>query len=101
MKCIPQSPDNGLYQIRIRGNLDERWAGWFDDFALTWVDQNETMLTGKVKDQAVLHGILGRIRDLGLDLLLVKKVDYVCSRENSVDGCDSQYCQVNKQDKKG
>ena len=101
MKSFLKSPGSGLYQIRVRGILDQRWVGWFDDFALTWVDQNETILTGKVKDQAALHGILGRIRDLGLDLLLVKKVDSVCCRENPVEQIGSQDSQLYKQDKKG
>lgn len=100
MKSFLQTSDSGLYQIRVRGILDERWMGWFDDFALTWVNQNETILTGKVKDQAALHGILGKIRDLGLDLLLVKKVDWVCYGENPVETLGSQDCQVSKQEKK-
>jgi len=75
MDQINPSPESGLYQIRIRGSLDEKWSDWFDGFTLTWTDQNETVLTGRVLDQAGLHGILARVRDLGLDLLLVKKID--------------------------
>jgi len=75
MDQISPSPDSGLYQIRMRGSLDEKWSDWFDGFTLTWTDQNETVLTGRVLDQAGLHGILARVRDLGLDLLLVKKID--------------------------
>jgi hypothetical protein len=75
MDPISQSPDSGLYQIRMRGVLDEKWSDWFDGFTLTWTNQNETWLTGRVKDQAGLHGILGKVRDLGLDLLLVKRIE--------------------------
>jgi len=67
--------DNSLYQIRVRGILDEKWAEWFDGFAISWDGQDETVLTGRVIDQAALHGILNKIRDLGLDLLLVKSVE--------------------------
>jgi len=67
--------DNRLYQIRVRGVLDEKWTEWFDGFAMSWNGQNETVLTGRVIDQAALHGILDKIRDLGLDLLLVKSVE--------------------------
>jgi hypothetical protein len=101
MKPIPQTPGSGLYQIRIRGVLDEKWMDWFDGFALTWVNQNETWLTGKVKDQAGLHGILGRIRDLGLDLLLVKKIDCVCTGKNPVERGSAQEITVFKHDKEG
>lgn len=75
MDPISQSPDSGLYQIRMRGVLDEKWSDWFDGFTLAWTNQNETWLTGRVKDQAGLHGILGKVRDLGLDLLLVKRIE--------------------------
>ncbi|MEW5869539.1 MAG: hypothetical protein AB1894_09715 [Chloroflexota bacterium] len=75
MDRIQQSPDSGLYQIRVRSVLNARWVAWFDDFTITPVNQNETLLTGWVTDQASLHGVLGKIRDLGLDLLLVKRVE--------------------------
>ena len=67
--------DNSLYQIRVRGILDEKWAEWFDGFAISWDGQDETVLTGRVIDQAALHGILSKVRDLGLDLLLVKRIE--------------------------
>ena len=69
------SPGSGLYQIRVRSVLDEKWMDWFDGLAITQVNQNDTLLAGWVMDQAALHGILGKVRDLGLDLLLVKRIE--------------------------
>lgn len=61
------------YQIRIRGGFDETWSDWFD--ALTVIQkEDETLLTGLVRDQAALHGLLARIRDLGLPILLVEQI---------------------------
>lgn len=64
-----------IYHIRIKGLLDEKWADWFDGFAISWIGQDETVLTGRVRDQAALHGILNKVRDLGLDLLLIKRIE--------------------------
>jgi hypothetical protein len=60
-----------LYEIRIRGHLDDRWADWFDGLTITRADNGETLLTGPVIDQAALHGVLRKVRDLGLSLLSV------------------------------
>ena len=65
----------GVYQIRVKGNLGKNWSDWFDGFTITSQANDETLLTGPVADQAALHGLLGRIRDLGLPLLLVKRVE--------------------------
>jgi hypothetical protein len=64
------------YQIRVQGRLDESWSAWFDNMTIT-VENHEngaavTTLTGTVTDQVALHGLLSRIRDLGLPLLLVQ-----------------------------
>jgi len=59
------------YVIRVAGHLDGRWAAWFDGLALTHQDDGTTVLTGRVPDQAALHGLLHKIRDLGLPLLSV------------------------------
>jgi hypothetical protein len=68
-----QFDNPSIYQIKVKGCLDETWSDWFD--ALTVVQkEDETLLTGLVIDQAALHGLLGRIRDLGLPLLLVKQI---------------------------
>ena len=64
-----------VYLVSVKGNLDETWSDWFDGFTITKATGNETTLTGPVRDQAALHGLLGKIRDLGLPLLLVKRVE--------------------------
>ena len=64
----------GLYEIRVKGNLDLRWSDWFDGFSITPVGDDETLLIGSVADQAALHGVLHKIRDLGLPLLSVQRL---------------------------
>lgn len=63
-----------VYQISVKGNLDATWSDWFDGFTITPLVGTEILLTGPVRDQAALHGLLSKIRDLGLPLLLVKRV---------------------------
>jgi hypothetical protein len=63
------------YEIRIKGHLDDRWGAWFDGLTLTREDTGTTLLTGSVVDQAALHGLLRRVRDLGLPLVSVMQVD--------------------------
>jgi len=60
-----------VYKIRIKGHLDERWSEWFDDMTISLEENGETLLTGPVADQAELHGLLKKIRDLGLVLVSV------------------------------
>jgi len=60
------------YEIKIKGCLDEKWSDWFDGFTITPQDQNETLLVGIVSDQGALHGILAKIRDLGLPILSMR-----------------------------
>jgi hypothetical protein len=62
------------YEIRIQGHLDNRWNGWFSGLTLTREDSGETVLTGPVVDQAALHGVLRKVRDLGMPLLSVTRV---------------------------
>jgi hypothetical protein len=64
-------------QIKIRGHLDQSWSEWFDGLAVTSTGQGETLLCGPVSDQAMLHGVLMKIRDLGLPLISVNSVDDV------------------------
>lgn len=61
----------GLYKIRIKGHLDKRWADWFDGMTITPADNGDTVLTGPVVDQAALHGLLRKVRDLGMPLISV------------------------------
>jgi hypothetical protein len=59
------------YQIRIKGHLGPQWTDWFGGLTITLEDNGETLLTGPVVDQAALHGVLRKVRDLGLPLLSV------------------------------
>ena len=67
--------ERGVYEIRLKGHLDDRWADWFDGLTLTRQDDGTTRLTGAVADQAALHGLLSKVRDLGLPLIAVIQVD--------------------------
>ena len=66
---------SSIYHIRVKGILDEKWSDWFDGFTITPQADDETLLVGSVPDQAALHGLLTKIRDLGLPLLLVQRVE--------------------------
>ena len=63
-----------VYQIRIKGQLGRQWTDWFEGLTLTALDNGETLLTGPVVDQAALHGLLRKVRDLGVPLLSVSCV---------------------------
>jgi hypothetical protein len=65
----------GLYEIRIKGHLDGRWANWFGGLTITLEDNGDTLLTGPVIDQAALHGLLKKVRDLGMSLVSVSPVE--------------------------
>ena len=60
-----------IYQIRVTGHLGSEWIDWFDGLSITLQDNGETLLSGPVVDQAALHGLLRKVRDLGLPLLSV------------------------------
>ena len=63
-----------VYQIRLKGHLGREWTHWFGGLAITALDTGETLLTGPVVDQAALHGVLRKVRDLGIPLLSVNRV---------------------------
>jgi len=67
--------ESGLYEIRIRGHLDARWAAWFEGLTVTRGEKGETLLSGPVADQAALHGLLRKVRDLGMPLISVIAVE--------------------------
>ena len=60
-----------IYQIRLKGHLGRLWTDWFDGLTITLEDNGETLLTGPVADQAALHGLLKKVRDLGMPLVSV------------------------------
>jgi hypothetical protein len=65
----------GRYEIRLKGHLDTRWAAWFDGLTLTHGSDGTTIIHGQVADQAALHGLLQKVRDLGLPLVAVTQVE--------------------------
>lgn len=60
-----------IYEIRVEGHLSDQWVTWFEGMTLTHEDNGHTVLTGSVVDQAALHGLLRRVRDLGIPLVSV------------------------------
>jgi len=64
-----------IYQIRIEGHLGQKWMDWFDGLTITLEEDGNTLLTGPVVDQAALHGLLKKVRDLGLPLISVNPVE--------------------------
>jgi len=63
-----------IYQIRIKGHLDQKWANWFAGLCITSLENGETLLTGPVLDQAMLYGLLRNVRDVGLPLVALMQV---------------------------
>ena len=71
-----RSPDDApaCYQIQVRGALDPRWSGWFDQLTISHDADGNTLLAGLLSDQAALYGLINRLRDLGLTLLAVVRL---------------------------
>jgi hypothetical protein len=65
----------GRYEIRVQGHLEPRWTAWFDGMTLTHEHDGTTAMRGPVIDQAALHGLLQRLRDVGLPLISVTRLD--------------------------
>ena len=63
------------YRIRVRGHLDKRRSTWFEGMTITREPAGETLLTGEVADQSALYGLLGRVRDLGLTLIALQRIE--------------------------
>jgi hypothetical protein len=65
----------GLYEIRLKGHLDDQWSDWFGGLTITLEEDGNTLLTGPVIDQAALHGLLKKVRDLGMPLVSVRPLE--------------------------
>jgi hypothetical protein len=63
------------YEIRVQGHLDQRWSAWFDGLTMTYDSDDNTVLRGPLVDEAALHGVLIKVRDLALPLLAVNRVE--------------------------
>jgi hypothetical protein len=63
------------YELRVQGVLEPRWSSWFEGLQVSSDERGQTTITGPVADQAALHGLLARVRDLGLPLLAVRRLD--------------------------
>jgi hypothetical protein len=72
-KTNPSQPM--IYQIRIKGHLGSQWTDWFEGLTITLEDNGDTLLTGPVVDQAALHGLLKKIRDLGMTLISIQTIN--------------------------
>ena len=71
----PPASNAPYYEIRLKGHLEARWVQWFEGLTITLEENGNTLLSGPLADQAALHGILKKVRDLGLTLLSVNFVD--------------------------
>jgi hypothetical protein len=63
-----------IYQIRLEGHLGQQWTEWFDGLSILLAENGDTLLTGPVIDQAALHGLLRKVRDLGMPLVWVNRI---------------------------
>jgi hypothetical protein len=71
----PTPSQTEIYQIRIKGHLGHQWTDWFEGLTITLEEDGDTLLTGPVIDQAALHGLLKKVRDLGMPLVSVSPVE--------------------------
>jgi hypothetical protein len=71
----PTSSQTVIYQIRIKGHLGQEWTNWFEGLTITLEEDGDTLLTGPLVDQAALHGLLKKVRDLGMPLVSVCPVE--------------------------
>ena len=83
-----------VYQIKIKGHLGREWTDWFSGLTISALDNGETLLTGPVLDQAALHGVLRKVRDVGMPLLSVNRVQP--GQAEASDVSETHYSRLNK-----
>jgi hypothetical protein len=82
-----ESSEPAVYQIRVKGQLGVRWGEWFGGMTISQTASGDTLISGPVADQAALHGLLRKVRDLGLPLLALSRSEPSCSDEPAADPC--------------
>ena len=75
MTMSQNGPRCKIYEIKLKGHLNESWADWFDGLTFSHESDGTTTLTGEIVDQAALHGLLKKVRDLGLPLISVNQIE--------------------------
>ncbi len=78
-----------IYEIRVKGHLDARWSAWFEGLTITCDTDGNTVLRGQLVDEAALHGVLIKVRDLALPLISLSRVDTDASTPHESDHADS------------
>ncbi len=81
-----------VYQIVVKGHLDIDWSDWFDGLTITLLDNGETILTGPIVDQTALHGVLIKIRDIGLPLLSLVRLESEMEHESNLTHREEKEC---------
>ena len=82
---LDQPPsDTEFYDIRIKGHLDSQWTDWFDGLSITLEENGDTLLSGPLADQAALHGLLRKVRDLGMPLVSVVQIQVLNLHQNDL-----------------
>jgi hypothetical protein len=75
----PRQAPGWIYQIQVEGHLNLTWSAWFEELTLTHEVDGSTIVTGNIVDQATLHGVLNKVRDLGLTLISVQRIKLILS----------------------
>ncbi len=83
-------PEAQAYEITVKGWLDPRWSDWFEGLTVSNLETGEAILAGPLPDQAALHGVLARIRDLNLTLIAVRPIERQAEFQNSPQGASNE-----------